>query len=97
MVSCLIFKSLSHFEFILVHGVRVCSSFLDLHFPAPLAEEIFSHFILFIIIFIIFVFLPFLGLLLWHMDVPRLCHSHSNLGSKPCLRPTSQFTATLDP
>ena len=30
MVSYLIFKSLSHFEFILVHGVRVCSSFTDL-------------------------------------------------------------------
>ena len=24
------FKSLSHFEFILVHGVRVCSRFIDL-------------------------------------------------------------------
>ena len=31
MVSCLIFKSLSHFEFIFVHGVRVCSSVIDLH------------------------------------------------------------------
>ena len=31
MMSCLIFKSLSHFEFIFVHGVRVCSSFIDLH------------------------------------------------------------------
>ena len=31
MVSCLIFKSLSHFEFIFVHGMRVCSSFIDLH------------------------------------------------------------------
>ena len=32
MVSCLkIFKSLSHVEFIFVHGVRVCSSFTDLH------------------------------------------------------------------
>ena len=26
-----------------------------------------------------------------------LCHSHSNSGSKPCLRPTPQLTATLDP
>jgi len=44
MVSCLIFKSFSHFEFIFVHGVRVCSSFIDLHaacpgFPAMLAEK----------------------------------------------------------
>ena len=31
MVSCVIFKSLSHFEFICVYGVRVCSSFIDLH------------------------------------------------------------------
>ena len=31
MVSCPIFKSLSHFGFIFVYGVRVCSSFIDLH------------------------------------------------------------------
>ena len=31
MESCLIFKSLSHFEFILVYGVRECSNFIDLH------------------------------------------------------------------
>ena len=31
MVSCLTFKSLSHFEFISVPGVRVFSSFIDLH------------------------------------------------------------------
>ena len=31
MVSCLAFNSLSHFEFIFVHGERVCSSFIDLH------------------------------------------------------------------
>ena len=26
-----------------------------------------------------------------------LCHSHGNVGSKPCLRPTPQLTVTLDP
>ena len=26
-----------------------------------------------------------------------LHHSHSNVGSKPCLRPTPQLTATSDP
>ena len=26
-----------------------------------------------------------------------LCHSHSNARSEPWLRPTPQFTATLDP
>ena len=31
MVSCLMFKSLSHFEFIFVHGVRVLTGFIDLH------------------------------------------------------------------
>ena len=50
MVSCLIFKSLSHFEFIYVHGVGVCSSFTDLHAVVQfsqyhLANETFSHFI----------------------------------------------------
>ena len=39
MVSCHIFKSFSHLEFIFVHGVRVCSSFIAFlaifvsHFP----------------------------------------------------------------
>ena len=37
VTSCLMFKSLSHFEFIFVHGVRVCSSFIDLH-----AQDLFS-------------------------------------------------------
>ena len=42
--------SLSHFEFTLVQGVKVCSSFTDCTwscpvFPAPLFEETFSHFI----------------------------------------------------
>ena len=31
IVSCLIFKSLSHFEFIFVQGVKECSNFIDLH------------------------------------------------------------------
>ena len=31
MVSCLTFKSFSHFEFIFVHDVRVCSASIDLH------------------------------------------------------------------
>ena len=49
MVSCLMFKSLSHLEFIFVHGERVCSSLTDLHvftdfymsnFPTPLAGDL---------------------------------------------------------
>ena len=31
MVSCLTFKSLGHFGFIFVHGVKVWSGFDDLH------------------------------------------------------------------
>ena len=31
MVSCLMFKSLSHFKFIFVHGVRMCSNLVDLN------------------------------------------------------------------
>ena len=51
MVSCLIFKSLSYFEFILVHGVRVLSRFIDLpatvHFSQHhlLKRLSLSHFI----------------------------------------------------
>ena len=39
MVSCLIFKSLSHFEFISVHGVRECSNFIDLHAAVQLPQH----------------------------------------------------------
>ena len=51
MMSYLMFKSLSHFEFIFVHGVRVCPSFIDLHAAVqfsqhPLLKRLsFSHFI----------------------------------------------------
>ena len=33
MVLCLMFKSLSHSEFIFVHSVRICSNFTDTHAP----------------------------------------------------------------
>ena len=39
LVSCLIFKSLSHFEFIFVYGVRVCSNFSDLHEAVQLSHH----------------------------------------------------------
>ena len=39
MVSCLVFKSLSHFEFIFVYGVRVCSNFIDLHVAVQLSRH----------------------------------------------------------
>ena len=39
MASCLIFKSLSNFEFIFVHGVRVYSSFIDLHAAVQVSQQ----------------------------------------------------------
>ena len=38
MMSYLIFKSLSHFEFIVMYGVRVCSNFIDLHVAVQLFQ-----------------------------------------------------------
>ena len=38
-VSCLSFKSLSHFELIFVFGVRVCSNFIDLHMAVQLSQH----------------------------------------------------------
>ena len=50
MVSRLMIKSLSHFEFIFVQDMRVCSNFIDLHAAVQLSQhhlaEDFSHFIL---------------------------------------------------
>ena len=39
MVSYIVFKSLSHFEFIFVYGVRVYRNFTDLH----VAVKLFQH------------------------------------------------------
>ena len=36
MGSCLMFKSLSRFEFIFEYGVRICSNFIDLHVTVQL-------------------------------------------------------------
>ena len=38
-VSFLIFKSLSHFEFIFVYVVRACSNFIDLHVALQLSQH----------------------------------------------------------
>ena len=52
MVSWLRFKSSNHFEFIFVHGGRVCSSFTDVHAAVPVSQHhllerlSFSHFVL---------------------------------------------------
>ena len=50
-MSCLMLKSLSHFEFIFVHGVRICSGFSELHSAVQFSQYhllkrlSFSHFI----------------------------------------------------
>ena len=38
MVSFFMVKSLSHFEFILVDGVRMCSSFIDLYAAVQVSQ-----------------------------------------------------------
>ena len=38
-MSCLIFKSLSHFEFIFVYDVKVCCNFIDLHVAVQLPQH----------------------------------------------------------
>ena len=50
IVSGLILGSLIHLEFIFVHGVRVCSSFIDVHAAVQVSQQCllnrlsFSHF-----------------------------------------------------
>ena len=50
MVSCLMFRSLSYVEFTFVHGVKVYSSFVNLHAAVQFSEHhllkrlSFSHF-----------------------------------------------------
>ena len=39
MVSCLIFRSSNHFEFIFLYGVRECSNFIDLHAAVQLSQH----------------------------------------------------------
>ena len=38
MESCLMFQSLSHFEFVFVYGVRECSNFIDLHVAVQFSQ-----------------------------------------------------------
>ena len=54
MVSCIMYKSISHFEFVFVHCVRLCSSFIDLH----AAVKFEQHHLLNRLSFSYFVFLP---------------------------------------
>jgi len=53
-MSCLIFKSLSHFNFIFVHGEMVCSSFIDSY----AAVQFSKHHLLKRLSFLYYIFLP---------------------------------------
>ena len=61
MVSCLIFRSLNHFEFIFVYGVRECSNFTDLHVTVQLSQ----YHLLKRLSFIHCIFLPPLSKINW--------------------------------
>ena len=39
MVSCLLFMCVSHFEFTFVHGVRMCSSFINFHAAVQVSQQ----------------------------------------------------------
>ena len=54
MLSCLVFKSLSHFEFIFVYGVKECSNFIDLY----AAVQFSQHHLLKRLCFPHYIFLP---------------------------------------
>ena len=40
MVSCLILRSLFHFEFMFVFDTKKCSNFIDLHLVVQLSENL---------------------------------------------------------
>ena len=61
MMSCLMFKSLRHFEFIFVQDMRVCSNFIDLHAAVQLSQ----HHLLKRLSFLYCVFLPHLSEINW--------------------------------
>ena len=41
MLSCLMFKSVNHFEFIFAYGERICSNFIDLHAAIQFSQHYF--------------------------------------------------------
>ena len=75
MVYCLIFKSLSHFQFIFVYGVRVCSSFIDLHVAVQLSQ----HHLLKRLSFPHCILLPLLSKTNWRTTVLDSSHTDGEL------------------
>ena len=69
MVSSLIFKHLSHFEFIFVYGVRECSNFFDLHAAVQLSQ----HHLMKRLSFLHCIFLPPLSKINWPQVYGFIC------------------------
>ena len=74
MMSCLMFKLLSHFKLIFVYGERMCSNSINLH----VAIQLFQHHLLQRLSFSHCIFLPSLLKINW----PQLCGFIS--GSRFC-------------
>ena len=60
-VPCLTCRSVSHFEFILLHGVRVCSSSAELHVALQVCQQYFLN----RLSFPHFIFLPPWSMIIW--------------------------------
>ena len=74
IVSCLTFKFLRHFDFIFVHGVRMCSSFIDLHAAVQLFSLYVVSFFSFLFLWLISSFMP-----LWSEKILEIISILSNL------------------
>ena len=64
IVSGLTFRSLIHFEFIFVYGVRECSNFILLHVAVQFSQHHFFFFNKFIYFWLRWVFIAAHGLLI---------------------------------
>ena len=53
MVSCLMFKALSHFKFIFVYGESVHSNFIDFHAAVQLPQHHFVEETVFLLVYIL--------------------------------------------
>ena len=80
MVSCLMFKSLSHFEFIFVHSMRMCSNFIDLCAAVKLSQHHFLKRLSFFQFYILACFVPELP---WWLSNKKSACSAGDVGSVP--------------
>ena len=84
-------------------SIPTSASLLNFHLEPPILSVLAFSKVLVKTGFLYSFFFFFSGLHLQHVEVPRLgaesdLHlSNSNAGSEPCLQPTPQLTAVLDP